>query len=66
MLSNQQENLISLLKCKVHCEKSDCVYFSVEKFKIQHNKHLFFIIKKYNNESFLECCKKNKALYMRK
>ena len=46
MFSNQQESFISLLKCRIHCEKSDYAYFSAKKFKIQHNKHLFFIIEK--------------------
>ena len=47
MLFNQQKSLISLLKCKIYCEKSDCAYFSAKKkFKIQHNKYLFFIIEK--------------------
>ena len=46
MFFNQQENFISLLKYKIYCKKSDCAYFLIKKFKIQHNKHLFFIIKK--------------------
>ena len=46
MFLNQQENLILLLKCRIHCKKSDYAHLSAKKLKIQHNKHLFFIIKK--------------------
>ena len=46
MLFDQQESLILLLKCRIHCKKSDYAHFLIKKFKIQHNKYLFFIIKK--------------------
>ena len=43
MLSDQQKNSVSLLKCEIYHRKFDYAHHSTRRFQIQHNKHLFFV-----------------------